>query len=81
MLEKNRVHVTHQNIFLSLVLNCLNREDHTDGFAHLECRFSHPEVNVLQTLLAKAFEKRKRVLDTAFGDRNAVLEFTKRQIL
>lgn len=52
MFKQNRIDVAHQNVLLSLVLDSLNRENHTNSLAHLKCSLSHTEVDVLQTLLA-----------------------------
>ena len=73
--------MSHQDVFLSFVLDGLNRENHTDSLTHLKCRLSHIEVDILQTLLAQAFKKCKRVLHAAFGYCDTVLEFTESQIL
>ena len=57
MLEKDRSDVAHQDKFLALMLDGLDRVDHTNIFAHLEGGFRNRELHELKTLLSESFEE------------------------
>ena len=55
-LEEDASNVTHKHVLLRLVLNALDREDHTNILALLECNLSELQLNEFQALLAQYLE-------------------------
>lgn len=72
MLEQYGVDVTHQHIFLSLVLDRLDGIHHTHILTHLECCLSMLELNESEALLTKTFKERHAVPQTHFRHLYAV---------
>ena len=57
VLEKDRSNMAHQDKFLALMLDGLDRVDHAHILAHLEGGFCDRELHEFETLLSKGFEE------------------------
>lgn len=57
VLEQDRCNMANQDLFVSLLLEGLDRIDHADVLAHLEGGFCDVKLNIPQTVFADHFEE------------------------
>ena len=81
MLEQNGRHMSHQHKLLSLVLDALDRVDHSDILAHLECCLRVKQLQVLEAVLAEDLKELQLQFLACLGDIDAVLILVQSQAL